>query len=74
MHDSKLLGDHGLEGQITARDSSTVARSAGRAPSRNHFWAIVGFCVVGLIGSLFVPASYLHTEQTSAVAAEAPLS
>lgn len=74
MHDRKLLSDNGPEGaEITARGLPAV-QPAERPPSRTPFWAIVGFCIAGLICSLFVPASYLHIEQTATMIAEAPLS
>jgi hypothetical protein len=56
--------------EIAGQDLSAIAS----ARMRTNFWAILGFCVAGLICSLFVPASYLHMEQTSALIAEAPLS
>lgn len=73
MHDTKLLSDNDLErAAITAQRSSAI-RPASRVPSRANVWAIVGFCVVGTICSLFVPSSYLHIEQSSTLTAEAPL-
>jgi len=73
MHDRKLLSDHEMESaEIAEQGPSTIA--SARTRSRTNFWAILGFCVAGLICSLFVPASYLHMEQTSALIAEAPLS
>jgi hypothetical protein len=74
MHDRKLLGDHELESaEVIVRGSSAV-RATARARAWSNVWAIVGFCVAGLICSMFVPASYLHIEQTSALIAQAPLS
>jgi CBS-domain-containing membrane protein len=73
MHDRKLLSDHEMESvEIAGQGLSAIASARTRA--RANFWAILGFCVAGLICSLFVPASYLHMEQTSALIAEAPLS
>jgi hypothetical protein len=71
MHDRKLLSDHETESAEVA-GQGLAAIPLTRA--RTNFWAILGFCVAGLICSLFVPASYLHIEQTSALIAEAPLS
>lgn len=73
MHDTKLLSDTDLDrAGITAQRSSAI-RPASRVPSQANVWTIVGFCVVGMICSLFVPSSYLHFEQSSTLAAEAPL-
>lgn len=74
MHDTKLLSENDLERAAIIAQRSSAIRPAGRAPSRTNVWAIVSFCVVGLICSLFVPASYLHIEQSSTITAEAPQS
>ncbi len=71
MHDTKLLIGNEPE---SAAPSSNVAPSRAHVPARSNFWAIVGLCVVGLVCSLFVPASYLHMEQTSTLLLQEPLS
>lgn len=72
MHDTKLLSDNDLERAAVIAQRSSAIRPNGRAPSRTNVWTIVGFCVAGIICSLFVPASYLHIEQSSTLTAEAP--
>jgi hypothetical protein len=71
MHDTKLLGDREMGSAATIAQASSAIQATAR---RSNFWAIVGFCVAGLVFSLFVPASYLHMEQTPSLLAEAPLS
>jgi hypothetical protein len=72
MHDGKLLGDHEMQRAESngAGPDIQSARSASRASLR----AIIIFCAVGAICSLFVPVSYLHIEQTAVLLAQAPLS
>jgi hypothetical protein len=72
MHDTKLLSE--MESAGIPAQGVSANRAAVRGPSRANFWPIVGFCVAGLIVSLFVPAAYLHIEQTSTLVAETPLS
>jgi hypothetical protein len=73
MHDRKLLSDHELESTEIALRGLPAVPATGRAPVRSNFWAVVGFCVVGLICSMFAPASYLHLEQTSTLITQAPI-
>jgi hypothetical protein len=73
MHDTKLLSDNDLERAAIAAQRSSAIRPAGRVPSRTNIWMIVGFCVVGMVCSLFTPGAYLHIEQSSTLTAEAPL-
>jgi hypothetical protein len=74
MHDTKLLSDSDLDGAAIIAQGSSTIRPAGRAPSRTNIWTVVGFCVTGLVLSLFVPAPYLHIEQSSTLTAEGPQS
>jgi hypothetical protein len=73
MHDRKLLGDHELEAAEIAVRGLPVVRATERAPMRSNFWAIVAFCVTGLICSMFAPASYLHLEQASTLIGQPPI-
>ena len=74
MHDGKLLVGNEAESTEPRARKAAIAIQAKEHTTRAHFWAIIGFCVVGLICSFFTPASYLRGEQTSNVFAEAPLS
>jgi len=69
MHDRKLLSDSELNGAGTELATQATKRAATRA----NFWAIVGFCVTGLVCSMYVPASYLNAEQTAALLIKAAL-
>ncbi len=71
MHDTKLLISNEPE---NAAQSSNAAQSRAHVPALSNSWAVVGLCVAGLICSLFVPASYLHIEQTSPLLLQEPLS
>lgn len=72
MHDCKLLSDNEMA-ELSGRTAPAI-QATKRGPTRANFWTIVAFCVAGLICALYVPSSYLHIEQTSALLAEAPLS
>jgi hypothetical protein len=74
MHDRKLLSDNELDGAALAGRAQPAGQPAKHVTTRASFWAVIGFCVTGLICSLYVPSSYLYIEQTSALLAEAPLS
>jgi len=72
MHDTKLLSDE-MESAALNSPMATI-RSVEHTTRRANLWTVIGFCVFGIICSLFVPASYLHIEQTAALLAQAPLS
>ncbi|HUC50867.1 MAG TPA: hypothetical protein VMA30_15920 [Xanthobacteraceae bacterium] len=74
MHDTKLLNGHGMESVAIPAQGSSANQAAIRMPSRTSFWPIVGFCVAGMLVSLFVPTAYLHMEQMSPLVAETSLS
>jgi hypothetical protein len=72
MHDSKLLSDNEVGStEIRGQAAPVDAQAHGR---RANFWAIVGFCVGGLICSVIIQTAYLHMGTTSVVLAEVPLS
>ncbi len=67
MHDRKLLSDSELDGVEISGDTLPAMQTTKRDTMRANFWAVIGFCVIGLAGAMFVPSSYLHLEQTSAL-------
>ncbi len=63
MHDRKLLSD---DNELDGAELSGQAISAiSEQPTGTSFWAVIGFCVTGLVGSMFLPPSYLLIEQTA---------
>jgi len=74
MHDGKLLSDNEVESTASRGQKASIAVQAKERTTRANFWTIAGFCIVGLIVSLFTPTSYLRGEQTSIVLPEAPSS
>jgi hypothetical protein len=74
MHDRKLLSDNDLDAAALAGRAQPAGQPAKHVTTRASFWAVIGFCTVGLICSLYVPSSYLHLEQTSVLLAQTPLS
>jgi hypothetical protein len=75
MHDRKLLSLNEVEStEARGQNASITADPQGRTTSRANVLAIIGFCIAGMICSLFVPTSYLRGEQTPAMFADAPLS
>ena len=67
MHDRKLLSDNELHGAELSGQALPAMLSTSHNKMRANFWAIVGFCVTGLVCSIYVPSSYLHLEQTAAL-------
>jgi hypothetical protein len=74
MRDGKLLSNNEIESAELRGQTAFGIQSTTRTGKRVNIWAIIGFCAVGLIGSLLVRSSYLHFEQTTTLLAEAPLS
>jgi type VI protein secretion system component VasF len=74
MHDGRLLSDNEMEIAELTGQTVPAIQATKRLTGRVNFWAIVAFCVAGLVCALYVPSSYLHIEQTSVLLAEAPLS
>jgi hypothetical protein len=74
MHDRRLLSDNGTGIAELSGQAVPAIQATKRGATRANFWTIIAFCAVGLICALYVPSSYLHIEQTSALLAEAPLS
>jgi CBS-domain-containing membrane protein len=73
MHDRKLLSDNELDGAALIGPALPATPSTKRTAKHAGFWAVIGFCVTGLVCSLYVPSSYLHLEQTAALLNQAPL-
>ena len=73
MHDRKLLSTDELDGAELSAQAPIAAQSTSRTSSRANFWAIMAFCVTGLICSMYVPSSYLNLEQTAALLTQAPI-
>jgi hypothetical protein len=77
MHDRKLLSTDELDGaELSAQApiaAQSTSRTSSRTSSRANFWVIMGFCVTGLICSMYVPSSYLNLEQTAALLTQAPI-
>jgi hypothetical protein len=74
MHDRSLLSDNELDAAALAGQPRPAVQPSKRVTTRANFWAVVGFCVTGLICSLYVPSSYLRIEQTAGSLAQMPLS
>ena len=73
MHDRKLLSTDELDGAELSAQAPIAAQSTSRTSSRANFWVIMGFCVTGLICSMYVPSSYLNLEQTATLLTQAPI-
>jgi hypothetical protein len=67
MHDRKLLGENELHGAELSGQTLPTMLPTGHNTIRANFWAVIGFCVTGLVCSIYVPSSYLHLEQTAAL-------
>jgi hypothetical protein len=74
MHDCRLLSDSEMEIAERSGQAVPAIQAVKRGTTHANFWAVIAFCVAGLICALYVPSSYLHIEQTPALLAEAPLS
>ena len=73
MHDRKLLSADELDGAELSGQAPIASESPKRTTTRANFWAIMGFCMTGLVCSMYVPSSYLHLEQTAALLFQAPI-
>ncbi|HZC54878.1 MAG TPA: hypothetical protein VE396_02365 [Xanthobacteraceae bacterium] len=73
MHDRKLHCDDELDGGEPSGFALPATPSTKRTTTRASIWAVIGFCVIGLVCSLYVPSSYLLLEQTAALLNQAPL-
>jgi hypothetical protein len=73
MHDRKLLSDSELNGGELNGQTVGATQLTKRAATRANFWAIMGFCVTGLVCSMYAPSSYLHLEQTAGLLTQASL-
>jgi hypothetical protein len=67
MHDRKLLSDSELDGAEPSGQAVSATQSRKHPTTRASFWAVVGFCMTGLVCSMYVPSSYLLLEQTAAL-------
>jgi CBS-domain-containing membrane protein len=67
MHDRKLLSNNELDGAELSGQTVPAIQSTKPSTMRASFWAVIGFCVTGLVCSIYVPSSYLHLEQTAAL-------
>jgi len=69
-----LLSDGGVEDAPITDFGLPAVESAPRQRSLSAIWLVAGFCIAGLLCAPFVPGSYLSSEQTSTLIAQAPLS
>lgn len=63
MHDRRLLSDSELDVTDLARGQAQLRMTLPAVPPAKrtaNFWALMGFCAVGLVCSLYVPAAYLQ--------------
>jgi hypothetical protein len=67
MHDRKLLSDSQLDDADLSGQAPPATQSRKHPTPRAGFWAVIGFCVTGLVCSMYVPSSYLVLEQTAAL-------
>jgi hypothetical protein len=67
MHDRKLLSDDSELDGAEPSGQALLAMQPHEHAKRTGFWAIIGFCVTGLVGSLYLPPSYFVLEQMAAL-------